>query len=184
MALRHKVFISYYHAEDEKYRNIFEQLFGNVIVSRSVSIGDIDPNANTEYVRQRIRDEYLSDSTVTVVLVGAHTWQRKHVDWEIYSSLRDTPNNPRSGLLGILLPAYPGYERNEFNQFTIPPRLWDNVRERNDGQAPFSKIYLWTEDQSIMQSIIDEAFERRNRINPINSRPMFVNNRSGDHWQE
>ncbi len=184
MTIRHKVFISYYHEEDEGYRNRFETLFGNVMVSRSVNIGDIDPNANTEYVRQRIRDGYLSDSTVTVVLVGAHTWQRKHVDWEIYSSLRDTPKNPRSGLVGILLPTYPGYANREYSQYTIPPRLWDNVIVRDDKQEPFSKVYLWTEDQSKMQSIINETFERRNKINPVNIRPMFANNRSGDHWQD
>ena len=184
MTTTHKVFLSYYHNEDEYFRNRFEALFGNVIVSRSVNIGDIDPNAETEYVRQKIRDEYLSDSTVTVVLVGAHTWQRKHVDWEIYSSLRDTQNSSRSGLIGILLPTYPGFEKGVYNSNTIPPRLWDNVKERGDGQGPFSEIYNWTEDQLFMQNILNEAFEKRNRINPINNRPMYVNNRSGPFWQD
>jgi hypothetical protein len=184
MTLKHKVFLSYYHKEDEDYRDRFEQLFDNVIVSRSVNIGDIDPNANTEYVRQRIRDEYLSDSTVTVVLVGTHTWQRKYVDWEIYSSLRDTPSNSRSGLVGILLPTYPGYEKKKYNYHTIPPRLWDNIKEKNDGQTPFSDIYLWTDNQSAIQNIINQAFEKRVKINPINTRLMFRNNRSTDYWED
>ena len=103
---RHKVFVSYHHDNDQEYKNQFERICTDVTISRSVSIVDIDPNANTEYVRQKIRDEYLRDSTVTVVLIGRETWKRKHVDWEIYSSLRDTQKNPRSGLIGILLPTY------------------------------------------------------------------------------
>ena len=107
---RHRVFVSYYHREDQCYRNQFEGLFSDIhdiMISESVEIGDIDPNLNTETIRQKIRDEYLRDSTVTVVLVGAHTWQRKFVDWEIGSSIRQTQYSSRSGLLGILLPTYP-----------------------------------------------------------------------------
>ena len=184
MVLRHKVFLSYYHDEDAEYRNEFETRFGNVMVSRSVNIGDIDPTTKTEYIMQTIRNDYLSDSTVTVVLIGAHTWQRKYVDWEIYSSLRDTSKSPRSGLIGILLPTYPRSQLGYYNPNTIPPRLWDNVNKREDGQEPFSQIYTWTEDQSFMQTIIDKAFERRNKINPINNRPMFAKNRSGESWQD
>ena len=110
MNIRHNVFVSYYHAEDQYYRERFEGLFSgihDIMVSKSVEMGDIDPNLPTERVRQIIRDKYLRDSTVTVVLVGAYTWQRKYVDWEIGSSIRKTKNNTRSGLLGILLPTYP-----------------------------------------------------------------------------
>ena len=77
---RHKVFVSYHHANDQYYRNQFEQLFANhydIMVSKSVQIGDIDSNLGTETIRQKIRDEYLRDSTVTVVLIGTQTWQRK-----------------------------------------------------------------------------------------------------------
>ena len=83
---RHRVFVSYYHRENQCYRNQFEGLFSDIHdIMISEEIGDIDPNLNTETIRQKIRDEYLQDSTVTVVLVGVHTWQRKFVDWEIGS---------------------------------------------------------------------------------------------------
>ena len=65
------------------------------MVSKSIQPGDIDTDTDTERVMQRIRDEYLKDSTVTVVLIGQHTWQRKYVDWEIYSSLRLSSNKLR-----------------------------------------------------------------------------------------
>jgi hypothetical protein len=176
---RHRVFVSYHHANDQLYRDQFERLFAqvhDVMVSQSVQIGDIDPNLPTETVRQKIRDEYLRDSTVTVVLIGAQTWQRKHVDWEIGSSIRDTKYNPRSGLLGILLPSYPRRAVNSFNPHTIPPRLQDNVK------CGFAKIYNWTDDPVAVQRWIHVAFEQRNSVTPDNSYPSFVNNRSGDSW--
>ena len=63
---RHKVFVSYHHANDQVYRDSFEYLFTNIneiCVSKSVKIGDIDSNLKTETIRQKIRDEYLHDST-------------------------------------------------------------------------------------------------------------------------
>ena len=184
MTSRHKVFVSYYHKEDQKYRERFESLFArdfDITVSKSVNIGDIDPNLATETVRQKIRDEYISDATVTIVLVGAHTWQRKHVDWEISSSLRDTQHNPRCGLLGILLPTYPGYSvRKSVQKYytnTIPPRLYDNI------QCNYAEIYPWTKNPKDVSSWIDKAFKRRDQDPPPDSsRDLFAKNRSGDSW--
>lgn len=178
---RHRVFVSYYHCEDQGYRELFENLFvdiHDIMVSESVEMGDIDPNLSTERVRQIIRDEYLRDSTVTVVLVGAHTWQRKFVDWEIGSSIRDTKNNPRSGLLGILLPTYPRPpdKPNNYYIHTIPPRLHDNIK------CGFAKIYNWSDNPIEVQNWIHDAFKRRTEILPDNSRDSFKNNRSGERW--
>lgn len=182
MSNRHKVFVSYHHDNDQEYRDLFEELFSDIhdiMESRSVQIGDIDPNLNTERVRQQIRDEYLRDSTVTVVLIGAETWKRKHVDWEISASIRHTEFNPRSGLLGILLPTYPrpDGEPTKYCRYTIPPRLYDNV------ECDFAIIYNWNDKPDVVQQWIHEAFKRRDQEKPNNSRCLFVNNRSGERWQ-
>ncbi len=176
---RHKVFVSYHHDNDQRYRELFENIFSNtydIMVSKSVQIGDIDPNLKTDTIRQKIRDEYLRDSTVTVVLIGTETWKRKHVDWEIAASIRKTEYNPRSGLIGILLPSHPDYNRNTCDKHIIPPRLADNI------DCGFAKIYDWNTNPFQVQEWIHEAFERRNSINPDNSYPSFINNRSGDRW--
>lgn len=176
---RHKVFVSYHHANDQHYRDQFERLFADhhgIIVSKSVQIGDIPDGLKTETVRQKIRDEYLRDSTVTIVLIGSETWKRKHVDWEIGSSIRHTEYNSRSGLLGIILPSYHGYAANEYNPCTIPPRLHDNVA------CGYAKIYKWSMDPALVQSMIHEAFEKRFKVLPDNSYPSFSNNRSGERW--
>ena len=180
---RHNVFISYHHNEpDQKYRNHFENLFANhheIFISKSVQIGDIESNLQTEVVRQKIRDEYLRDSTVTIVLIGSLTWQRKHVDWEISSSIRHTEKNPRSGLMGIFLPSYPFSSDNKFNPRTIPPRLYDNWK---NGNQRFAKLYNWSSDPTQVQSWIHEAFLNRNKIIPDNSYEHYVNNRTSSQW--
>lgn len=181
MTLRHNVFVSYHHDNDQYYRDKFERLFADrydIFVSKSVQIGDIDPSLSTETVRQKIRDEYLRDTSVTVVLIGTETWKRKHVDWEIGSSIRHTQYNARSGLLGILLPSYPGHATNSYNPYTIPPRLYDNVA------CDYAKLYSWSDDPTLVQAWIHDAFLRRNQNpGPKNSFPSFVNNRWGDNWQ-
>lgn len=177
---RHKTFISYHHANDEQYKIAFKNIFADIhdiIVPWDVEIGDIDPNQKTDIIKRKIRDEYLRDSTVTVVLIGTQTWQRKHVDWEISSSIRDTQFNPRSGLLGIILPIHPDYNRDKYNPYIIPPRLHYNVK------CGFAKLYDWNTNPYTVQNWIHEAFERRNKVNSDNSYPLFVNNRTGSQWQ-
>jgi hypothetical protein len=178
--MRHNVFVSYHHGNDQYHRNEFESMFSNqydIMVSKSVQIGDINEYLPTETIRQKIRDEYLRDSTVTVVLIGSETWKRKHVDWEIGSSIRQTQYNPRSGLVGILLPSYNDYDwYGNYNKHTIPPRLSDNI------DCGFATIHKWSNNPYEVQQWIHEAFNRRNRINPDNSFPSFVNNRNGERW--
>lgn len=177
MTNRHKVFVSYYHAEDQNYKEQFERICANVMVSKSVNDGDIDPNLPAERIWQIIRDEYLQDSTVTVVLIGNHTWQRKHVDWEIYSSIRNSKVNQRSGMIGILLPTYTRPSPGHYYNHTIPPRLYDNL------QTGFVDIYGWSNDPSVIERRIHEAFLKRDKEKVDLSRDIFRKNRSGDEWQ-
>lgn len=176
---RHKTFVSYHHDNDQYYRNAFEALFANqydIMLSQSVQIGDINPYLATDTIRQKIRDEYLRDSTVTVVLIGSQTWQRKHVDWEIGSSIRQTALNPRSGLIGILLPSYPRTDVQHYDQGTIPPRLQKNI------EAGYATIHNWSTNPNEVQGWIHDAFNRRLSVDPDNSYESFVNNRTAARW--
>ena len=51
--------------------------------------------------KELIRENYISDTSVVVVLVGKNTYCRKHVDWEISAGLL---NN--AGLIGLALPSH------------------------------------------------------------------------------
>jgi MTH538 TIR-like domain (DUF1863) len=182
MITRHKTFISYHHANDEAYKIAFKNIFADIhdiIIPWDVEIGDIDPNLKADTIRRKIRDEYLRDSTVTVVLIGSQTWQRRHVDWEIYSSLRDTNINPRSGLVGISLPTHPNFNNPNYNRYIIPPRLYDNL------QNGFAKLYDWNTNPVEVAKWIHEAFLNRNnsKILPNLERELFVKNRIGNQWQ-
>ncbi len=105
---RHRVFISYYH-QDQSYKNKLIKLSNkhDLFIDGSVNTNDIDSNLPDETIRQKIRDEYLRATTVTIVLVGKDTDQRKHVDWEIYSSMIDGKKNKRSGIVAVYLHGQP-----------------------------------------------------------------------------
>lgn len=172
---RHKVFISFYD-EDKRYRHKFVRMMRDSLVDRSVRYGDIDDTVSVDTILRHIREDFIADATVTVVLIGPCTWKRKYVDWEIGSSLRSTEMNPRCGLLGILLPNHPDYKKRTYNPHRIPPRLADNL----NGNNAFASIYDWSSNPDTIQSWIHEAFNKRNRLLPNNGRSLFGRNRSGD----
>ena len=190
MTQKHKVFISYHHKNDEYYKEQFIQNFTNLFdgfLSKAVEEGDINPLLPTDTIRQQIRDNFIRDATVTIVLIGKETWKRKHIDWEISSSIRQTQYNSRTGLIGILLPTYScEYSWNnkscenggQYNPFTIPPRLYDNIK------CGFAKIYSWDTNPYSVQNWIHKAFSRRNIDIPDNSYPSFAKNRpdSQTNW--
>ena len=163
---RHKCFISYHHADQgevdwfvKHYSN-----FHNVLVHRLLGMtDDVINSADTDYVMRRIRELYVKDSTVTIVLLGQCTWARRYVDWEIQSSLAYG-----NGLVGVVLPScsgsLPGW----------PPRLTANV------ESGYAKVYrggALTPDS--LTEIIHEAFENRRNSGLIrNPRERFGYNRS------
>lgn len=113
--MAHKVFISY-KKEDLQYKNQLVHLFNqsNVDVIDK-SLNETIPSNNLDYVMQVIRRDYLSDSTVTIFLIGEHSSEHEGNDWygrphqafikkELQATLFDRENNPRSGLLGVVLP--------------------------------------------------------------------------------
>ena len=185
---RHKVFISYYHRIDQEYKNRLSQALRGKAVDFSVSVGDIqEEGLHIDEIRRRIRDDHIADATVTIVLIGPCTWKRKHVDWEISASLIERPNNPRCGLIGLLLPTHDDYEKEPEgrNLRLMPPRLADNI----DGDDPFAVVYKWPRKQVGKNLLpkIHKAFLRRNKTPcPDDSLNPYVNNRRGEcsaGWQ-
>ena len=180
-APRHKVFISYYHEDDQGYKNRLVQALSSKAIDKSVSPGDIhDENLPLDEIRRIIRDDHIADATVTIVLIGPCTWQRRHVDWEISASLIHRRNNPRCGVLGLLLPTHPDYHRRpeDRNPRLIPPRLARNI----GGNRPFATIYRWPCNgvSTKMLPKIHVAFQRRNQSPwPDDSLELFRNNRRG-----
>ena len=140
-------------------------------------LGDIPKGLDTDEVARQTRDGYLRDSTVTVVLIGQDTWRRKHVDWEIAATVRHTEFNPRSRLLGILLPTHPSFGQTTYQPYITPPRLHYNV------ECGFAKVYNWSDSPDIVAAWVDAAVRRRNEVIPDNSSVRFGKNRKGKRWQ-
>ena len=173
-APRHRVFVSF-HEQDIRYKERFVELMRGRIQDRSVDTGSIDDTGRkTDTIRNKIRDEYIRDATVTVVLIGPCTWQRKHVDWEIGGSLRDTRANSRCGLVGILLPNHPDHGKRRRNLRRVPPRLADNAQ----GDDPYVQVYDWPEPwaPARVAGWIHRAFTRRRGPAPNQRRKAFARN--------
>ena len=107
MLSMHKVFITYHHKNDQLAKEELLDLNDRhrIFIDKSVHAGDIPDDLDDQTIRRIIRDDYLRDSTVTILLVGTETKGRKHVDWEVYSSMFDGTVNKKSGILVINLPS-------------------------------------------------------------------------------
>ncbi len=160
----HKVFISYHHQNDQDYKGKLVKMAHQhkIFIDKSVDTGDIDESLADERIREIIRDKYLRDSTVTIVLVGPDTRRRKHVDWEIYSSMFDGKVNKKSGILVVSLPGTSDY-------FTAPRKLektkiypdikqWIKVSTR----AEYERRY-----PHMPARIIDNLLEREAKISVV-----------------
>lgn len=162
---KHKVFISFYHQDDQKYKDYIDLYLSRNIINKSVKTGEYDPDDSDTYIKRLIREEKISDSSVVVVLVGPNTRRRKHVDWEIYAGLRASVNGS-SGLIGIMLPELRKTNDDRYYYSDIPGRLADNI------ESGYADCYSWEYAKAHFDHIIEVAFEKR-----ITERNKMVNSR-------
>lgn len=167
---RHRVFVSY-HVDDEDEVTQFVDDFGDEFIGTVVGVTDDDDfvdSDDTDYIMDQIREKYLRTTTVTVVLIGACTWSRKYVDWEIYSSLREYSGYLPSGLVAISLPSIANSDKR------LPARLDDNV---GSGYAKWKK---YPADSESLRAWIDDAWDARVSRSELidNSRPRRQANSS------
>lgn len=152
---RHKCFISY-HVDDMTEVEQFIVSFGSEFIARSVGVtveDDFVDSTDDDYIKRRIREKYLADSTVTIVLLGKCTWTRKFVDWEISSSLRNDINNKRNGLLVYPLPYLD-------NSAHLPARIEDNWVKGNQVSS-YARFLSYPSSLSVVRSHIESAFSDR-----------------------
>ena len=122
------MFISYYHGDQDEVNEFVEE-FSDVFIAKTVGVkdGDFDFDSNDpQYIIRKIRENKLSDSTVTIVLIGSCTHSRRYVDWEVKASLQQGSSLP-NGLIAINLP----YMRDIG---ALPERVNENIlrNEKNE----------------------------------------------------
>lgn len=171
---RRKCFISYHHSDEYEVRHFIDQFdhYQDVLIARGIDAGmsgDILNSNNDDYIKTRIREEYLRDTTVTIVLVGRCTWARKFVDWEIAASLRNTLTAKRSGLLAVTLPSI----ANDHTR-RLPARVQDNIA----GDDGYASWWQYPSTAGELAQMIEKAYanrvERDHLVN--NTRSLRFNN--------
>ncbi len=118
---KRKIFVSYHHANDQVYYDRFSKTFSDtydVIHDNSLdrNIGSTD----TEYVMRKIREDYLTGTSCTIVLCGAETPNRKYVDWEIKATL-----DKKHALIGVYLPTA---RKDTQGNIIVPNRFYENYK--------------------------------------------------------
>ncbi len=177
----HKVFISF-HRNDRDYKDLLIKFNEDnpMFIDGSVDTGDISDDLSDDRIRQKIRDEYLRDSTVTILLVGQGTKGRKHVDWEVYSSMYDGTVNKRSGVIAVLLPgANPGNywtaaHNNEKTAIYPGTTSWTSI----DNRAEYERRYPY-----LPARIIDNLLSKQVKLSVVpwekldtNTLPLLIDN--------
>lgn len=187
---RHRVFISYYHADDQYYKNeiirwnTFEHLFEDY----SVHDGDIDDTyLSDEQIRVIIRDEYIKDATVLILLCGKNSKHRKYIDWELHAAMYDSEKNPKMGILVVNLPnsnnnvlaptdrekqiispwsnwiSLSSRDAYEQNYPSAPSRIIDCLTNTNSNIA-FVNWETVARNHLALQELVDIAFNRRKTV--------------------
>jgi hypothetical protein len=149
-AVKRKVFVSYHHGGDQAYYDAFVHAFDRTydIVADNSLDRAIDSD-NVDYVRRRIRENYITGSSCTIVLVGRDTWGRKYIDWELDATLEK-----EHGLIGLQLPTLP---TNPNNTVSVPDRLNDNIQS---GYAVWMRWDWLLQNPAQLPNLIEQANTR------------------------
>lgn len=163
--VRRKIFLSFHHKHDQAYYDAFSKAFHDTYeavtdnsLEREIDSDDVD------YVMRRIRENHISGTSCTILLVGAETYTRKYVDWEIKATL-----DKEHGLIGVYLPSA---VENPEGEIVVPGRFLDNY---NSGYAVWTSWANITGSVATCTSLIEEA-KARNRWLIDNSRARRVRN--------
>lgn len=154
MAIRHKCFISYHHEDQIAVRRFIDTFdeHHDIFISRDITMQeDIVQSDNPDYVMSRVRELYIKDSTVTIVLVGKCTNARQFVDWEVQASLRQPSSGLPNGLVAILLDS-------TATSGNLPSRTRLNVES---GYATFQR---YPAGPNTLSNIIDSAYNARTTL--------------------
>ena len=172
---QHRTFTSYHHRNDQEYKNELVRLgeYYNIFTDWSVDTGDISDSLPSETIRRVIRDDYLRSSTVTILLVGTETRHRKHVDWELKSSMINGSVNKRSGILVINLPAVDTgtVTAAHGEQAVIYPHITNwNAAGHVPTRAEYERLYPYMPDR-----IVDNLIAPNAKISVTNWHTISLN---------
>lgn len=103
----HKCFISF-KTEDSEYKSHIQDSLGVDMIDKSLD-EPID-STDEDHIMRKIREDYLSTSTVTIHLIGARSaeslgaYEQRFIMRELQASFYNGDGNTRNGVLGVVLP--------------------------------------------------------------------------------
>lgn len=171
---KRRVFISHYKedkTEVEAFINDFcnkQNVFTPYVLGANDNYDFIESD-KPDYIMSKIREKYLKDSTVTIVLIGSCTHSRRFVDWEIKSSLRQGTNYTPNGLIGIVLPS-------QGTSAYLPLRFEENWVSGH--KNCYARYWAYPDSAQTLSGWIDDAYNARtSRANlVVNSQDMMKYN--------
>lgn len=147
--IKPKVFISYHH-KDQVFINDFRLRFGAAYdVFTDCSLDEAIESTDLHYVNRTIREDFITGTSITIVICGTDTWRRKCVDWEIYSTLYKD-----HAILGLILPHVQPVVRDGRPVRLIPDRLHANIA------SGYGHWIEWPQNPQILKQAIDHALQR------------------------
>ena len=105
----HKCYISF-KTEDCEYKKFIQSDLDVDMVDKSLN--ETIQSTDEDYILRKIREDYLSDSTVTIHLIGSYSaesrgnHEQRFIKRELQASLYNSQANTRNGILGVVLPNF------------------------------------------------------------------------------
>lgn len=169
--IKRRVFVSHYRGDRIEVDNFIDYFANQLGIFTPYVLGandndDFIDSMNPEYVMTRIRQMYLQDTTVTIVLIGSCTHSRRYVDWELKSSLRQSDNYTPNGVMGIILPS-------QGSSAFLPPRLEANWSQGHNNC--YARYWVYPSSANQLGEWIDDAYSARtSRIHLINNAQVMM----------
>ncbi|MCP4336851.1 MAG: hypothetical protein GY679_03315 [Mycoplasma sp.] len=162
------IFISFHHRNNQKHYEKISKIvkgigYRDISVNEGTKVDD-EEHKTDEQIRREIRDNFLKDLDVTIVIVGSDTKNRKHVDWEIYGSVYDFQDGKSGGI--VVIDATEGIT----NGWILNPEL---IREHDSMPAPG--------DRSWPDEITDLDFLPERLLNSIKNKYSKEDSLKGQH---
>ena len=144
---KRKVFISYHHKNDQEWYDRFSTYFSDTLeLFYDNSLERTIDSTDSKYLNQKIREECIFGTSLTIVLCGFETWKRRWVDWEIHATLLY-----EHGLLGIGLPTC---ARSIDLKYIVADRLHKNI------ESGYAEWMAWTTDVRALSRSIEQAVSK------------------------
>lgn len=198
--MAHKCFISF-KTEDVWYKEYIQNTLSINMIDKSLD--EAINSDDVDYVMEKIREDYLSDSNVTIHLIGINSAEslgmneQKYIIRELQASLYNGKANTRSGVLGVVLPdmmklVYLGkcdcskcggsHSNVNINDSTVIREFKDNYFVKEEGKCNWSEderycvLVSWDLFKDSPEEYIEKAFEKRGH--PISNKVTVYSTRN------